>query len=83
MILHDTGIPAFSSIVIVIIRKSGTLKIKDTISIQSPTFPRKISGRASNQNRTMLQISVNNFKLALGCLKQALFFSGTVIGYKK
>ena len=82
MILHDTGIPAFSSIVIVIIRKSGTLKIKDTI-IQSPTFPIKISGRASNQNRTMLQISVNNFKLALGCLKQALFFSDTVIGYKK
>ena len=30
---YDTGISTFLSIVIVIIRKSGTLKIKDTISI--------------------------------------------------
>ena len=30
---YDSGIPAFLSIVMVIIGKSGALKIKDTISI--------------------------------------------------
>jgi len=34
-VYYDTGIPAFLSIVIVIIRESGALKIKDTRNIES------------------------------------------------